>query len=106
MHDQGRSVPQNTNEALRLCMKAAELGAVKAQNYLGYMYDNGRGMDPNIVRALMWYSIAAATAQPGPDKDAATRNRDQVFQRVKPEELDEVKQLTRDWLRDHGHQAS
>ena len=54
---------QETNQiydvALSWYQKAAERGQVKAQNHLGWMYQNGYGVTRNYARSVEWYQKAA-----------------------------------------------
>jgi len=58
---------QNFGEANRWFRKAAELGFPDAQFFLGYAYDDGKGVEKDSVEAVRWYRLAAdqgdATAQ-------------------------------------------
>jgi uncharacterized protein len=49
----------NYDEALLLYSISAELGNAKAQNELGWMYDNGRCVEKNKEQAVFWYRKAA-----------------------------------------------
>ena len=52
---------------------AAEQGNARAQYNLGAMYDNGKGVPQDYVRARMWYNIVASYG----DKEAV-KQRDNV----------------------------
>ena len=56
----GRGVPQDYTEALRLYRLAADQGLASAQNNLGFMYANGEGVLQDYVEAHMWFNLAAA----------------------------------------------
>jgi uncharacterized protein len=43
MYDNGKGVPQDYAEAVKLFRKAAEQGYAQVQHYLGISYDNGEG---------------------------------------------------------------
>lgn len=45
--------------AMRLWRPLAEQGIARAQNNLGVLYENGRGVRPDINEALRWYRLAA-----------------------------------------------
>jgi len=49
----------NYKEALTWFRQAADKGNAIAQNNLGYMYDNGLGVEKNYVEAVKWYRKAA-----------------------------------------------
>jgi len=46
-------------EALRLNLKAAELGDPQAQTNLGAMFQDGAGVERNYSEAMRWYQMAA-----------------------------------------------
>ena len=50
-----------------------------AQNRLGGMYDNGRGVPQNNIRTYVWYSVAAAQGN-----GSARADRDIVSERLTP----------------------
>jgi TPR repeat protein len=53
------SVSQDVSETVRLYRKAAEQGHALAQNSLGFMYENGRGVPLDDAEAVAWYRKAA-----------------------------------------------
>ena len=53
-------MPQDYGEAVRWYRRAAEQGNARAQNNLGTMYQNGRGVAQNYVQAHKWFNLAAA----------------------------------------------
>ena len=59
--------------ALKWFTLSAEQGNAYAQYSLGYMYENGRGVIQDNIRAHMWYNIAASQGY-----EYATRHRDQI----------------------------
>ena len=65
---------------------AAEHRNLEAQFNLGVMYEEGRGVAQDRVRAHMWYNLAAAVAS---DQNAtlAARNRDLVTKSLTREQL-------------------
>jgi TonB family protein len=52
-------------EALRQWQPLAEQGVARAQNNLGVMYENGKGVAADINQALKWYLMAAAQGYAG-----------------------------------------
>ena len=40
-------------------MQAAAQGIVNSQHALGYCYENGQGIERDIVQAYYWYALAA-----------------------------------------------
>lgn len=53
-HDQG-----DYNGAAALCLPVAESGFAPAQNLMGVLYANGRGVEKNLETAIEWYTKAA-----------------------------------------------
>jgi len=60
---EGRGVPRNPSQALRLVERAAKRGHLEAQNTLGFFLQHGVGTAPDPVRAREWYETAAARNQ-------------------------------------------
>ena len=56
---QGKGVPQDMAEALRLYRQAADRGSASAQFNLGMMYELGRGVAPDAATAFSYYLKAA-----------------------------------------------
>ena len=46
--------------AFRAWKKLADQGAAEAQNNIGYLYEQGRGVKQSYARAIEWYEKAAA----------------------------------------------
>src|ERR1700736_6355068 len=55
--------------AIRLFRPLAEQGNAKAQHLIGVMYHRGEGVARNSVRALAWFSLAAANG----DREASAK---------------------------------
>jgi TonB family protein len=51
--------------ALRLWQPLATAGNARAQNSLGVMFENGKGVPPDIATAVKWYRLAAAQGYGG-----------------------------------------
>jgi TonB family protein len=51
--------------ALRLWRPLAEQGNARAQNNLGVMYENGKGIPEDVAEAIKWYSLAAEQGYAG-----------------------------------------
>ena len=51
--------------ALELWQPLAEQGVARAQNNLGVMHENGRGVPINVIEALKWYRLAAEQGYAG-----------------------------------------
>ena len=72
MYRNGRGVPRDDGEAVRLYRLAADRGDAFAQNNLGWMYARGRGVPRDDEEAIRLYRLAAgqgnATAQRNLDR--------------------------------------
>jgi TPR repeat protein len=55
----GKGVPQNYQEALRLFRKAADNGSALAQAKVGFLYADGKGIPQDYSEAVKWYRRAA-----------------------------------------------
>lgn len=87
-------VQRDLAEAARLFSRAAEQGNGPAQSMLGHIYQNGRGVPQNLVRAYMWFSLSAA----GGTRSAAD-NREKVAKLMTPAQIAEAEKLAREWKR-------
>jgi two-component system, NarL family, nitrate/nitrite response regulator NarL len=79
------------------CQKAAEGGAVAAQLALAHMLSSGRKHHRDIVRAYMWFSVAA---------DHVTNARNKLKKTMSPAELAVAQVELRDWLEKSGEARS
>jgi TPR repeat protein/predicted aspartyl protease len=59
MYAEGRGVPRDDGEAVKLFRLAAEQGHAKARTNLGMMYETGRGVRQDYNEAMKWYRLAA-----------------------------------------------
>ena len=59
--DKGASAYQSGNYkgALAQWRPLAQSGSARAQNFLGFMYDNGEGVLEDDIEAVKWYRLAA-----------------------------------------------
>ncbi len=80
--------------ALKSFTLSAEQGDAFAQYSLGYMYEHGRGVIQDNVRALMWYNIAASQGY-----KYATKNRDLLAKEMTPSQLEKAQDLARECVR-------
>ena len=60
----------------------AEQGNASAQHNLGFMYATGEGVPLNILRAYIWFSVAAAQGN-----ESGRTNRDKASDMLTPEQL-------------------
>ncbi|MFQ6018756.1 MAG: hypothetical protein ACE5KF_11260 [Kiloniellaceae bacterium] len=83
--------------ALQEFKPLAEQGNADAQNNLGVMYADGRGVLQDYVGAHMWYNLAASRLAPGLNRDMAVRNRDALATVMTPAQIAEAQRLAREW---------
>jgi TPR repeat protein len=93
MMEQGRGCPVNLRKAFYWYEKAANQGDTEAQFSLGMCLTSGKGCDVDILQAHMWFTLAARKG----DSDSIA-NRDILFKRLKPEQIQQSKQLVLDWI--------
>ena len=97
MYLNGLGVPQDFEAARGWLKRAADQGAPTAQFLLGGLYDRGQGVATDFVTAEVWYSLAAAAAEPG-KRDYWTRMRDAVASKLTRDELAEAQKRTVAWI--------
>ena len=93
MHDNGRGVLQDYEEAVKWYRLAAEKGIAIAQGNLGLMYHNGRGVLQDSVYAHMWWNIAASEGH-----EHAKAARDAIAKRMTPSQITEAQKLARECM--------
>jgi len=72
--------------------RAAELGVRASQYNLAVLLGRGLGAPTDLAQSFLWFSVAAGQG----DEDAG-RKRDEVAQRLKPEDLAAAKALAASW---------
>ena len=97
VYEQGRGVAQNHGEAARWYHAAAERCDVAAQANLGTLYANGSGVTRDDVLAHMWLNLAVSGAQGRKLRHDLIQRRDNVAQRLTPEQILEAQRLAREW---------
>ena len=103
----GYDVAVDHDEALLWAQRLAESGDVPGQLMLGNMYANGEGSPRDLVRAYMWYDIAATMAQQSAADPAvqptAVEMRDKTEALLMPEEKVVAQEFASNWwLRKQG----
>jgi Sel1 repeat-containing protein len=56
-------VNKNLKKAFSLYLKAANLGHIGSQYFLGHFYVKGLGVEKNNVQALMWFDLVASQSR-------------------------------------------
>ena len=77
--------------------RRAEQGDAQAQYDLGYAYDKGQGVPQDYVEAYKWRKLAIARASADKLKQYA-ESRDELAQRMTPQQLAEAQKRASDWL--------
>ena len=90
----GQGVSQDYQAALKWYRKAAEQGLAQAQGNLGVLYELGHGVPRDVIRAHVWYSVAAA-ALSGDDGKRAMKNRDGVASRMTAAQIGKAQEMAR-----------
>ena len=83
--------------AYRGFQRFAEQGAAPAQFNLGVLYDRGRGVRRDFVRAHKWYSLAASLFSAAEKRTRAEQARDRTAAHLTSVELALAQRLARQW---------
>ena len=75
-----------------------------AQYNLGLMYEDGQGVPQDNIQAYVWFNLAAAHMDPGPNRNLAVHNRDRVAKRLTPPPTEPHQDLARTWQPTPGPQ--
>jgi TPR repeat protein len=73
----------------------ANHGSADAQTMLGVMYERGRGVPENYVKAQMWYELAASSALLIRGIEVAHRNA--LAAKMTPDQVAEAQALAHQW---------
>jgi hypothetical protein len=71
MNEQGVGMPRNFRDAARFYERAAGLGETSAMTNLGLMYETGRGVPQDPLRAYVWFDLGAMTSDGARYREAA-----------------------------------
>ena len=100
MHANGWGVPMNDVPAAGYYRLSAGFGYIPAQSAMGYCYKHGAGVEKDLVKAYMWFAVAAHN-----EDLTAAAERDKVADRLTPEQLEEAKEATTAYLASHEGQV-
>jgi localization factor PodJL len=92
LHAEGVSGKADYAVATEWFRRAAELGVRDSQYNLAVLLGRGLGAPTDLAQSFVWFSVAATQG----DEDAG-RKRDEVAQRMKPEELAAAKATASNW---------
>jgi len=85
-------VPQNFVEAAKWFRLAADQGLSSAQFMLGEMHVLSEGVPFDLVRALMWLTLAAAQGY-----ERAIEARERIAEHMTPSQIAEAQKLASIW---------
>ena len=80
--------------ALMWFRKAAAQGYPGPQINLGLLYERGRGVRKDVIRAYMWYAVAADLLPGDKGKTAVTR-RNYLASRMTAAEIEQAQEMAR-----------
>lgn len=92
LHAEGVSGKPDYAAATEWFRRAAELGVRDSQYNLAVLLGRGLGAPTDLAQSFVWFSVAANQG----DEDAA-RKRDEVAQRLKPDELAAARTTAANW---------
>ena len=81
---------QDYKEAVKWYRLATAQGLAQAQNNLGVMYAEGRGVTQDYASAHMWWNLASSAG----DADGA-KNRDIVAKKMTPQQIEKAQDMAR-----------
>lgn len=92
MYDHGRGVAQDSQEAFRWYMTAAEQGDANSQFNVGSMYALGRGVKQSWPQAYFWALLAARDGE----KDSA-KQQEIIAKKLKPAQRAKIQLQVQEW---------
>lgn len=92
LHAEGAAGKPDYALATEWFRRAAELGVRDSQYNLAVLLGRGLGAPTDLAQSFLWFSVAAGQG----DEDAG-RKRDEVAQRLKPEDLTAAKGVAASW---------
>lgn len=77
----------------------ADQGDAHAQNRLGNMYAEGKGVPQDLILAHMWFTLAVSRFPESEAKarEKALKNRDIVASRMTPAQISDAQRRAREW---------
>ena len=94
-YETGRiGLPKDFAQAERWYRASANQGDPYAEASLGLLYQFGKGVHADPVRALMWYEVAIARASPA-DRDSIIDLRNDIVTAMTPARIAEARRLAR-----------
>ena len=100
MHANGWGVAMNDVPAAGFYRLAAGFGFTPAQTAMGYCYKHGAGVERDLIKAYMWFDIAAHN-----EDSTAVSERNGLGERLTAEEIEMAQASAQAWLNSHEGQA-
>lgn len=97
MYAMALGVPENNTEAVKWLREGAKKNDAEAQVLLGLMYTGGLGIAQDYVQAHKWFNLSGAQGN-----KEAIKARDELAERMTPEQIAEAQKLARQWMEEHG----
>jgi TPR repeat protein len=88
MHDQGKGVPQDHEEAVKWYYLSAEQGLANAQYNLGSMYANGEGVAKDKTLSYLWWNIAGSNGH-----NKAEINKALLKKQMSPLQIEQAREM-------------
>ena len=96
MYYEGKGVPIDYKEAVRVTKIAIKQNDNTSQRNLGEFYEYGRGVKQDNVKALMWYMIALKNGW-----DESKELIEKLGEKMSPSDLEKAEKLANDYLAKH-----
>jgi uncharacterized protein len=96
-YETGRiGLPQDFSQAQYWYGKGAEQGDPFSEASLGILFNFGKGVPRDYVKALMWYERAVAHSKGG-DQESIVEMRDALIEKMTHEQIAEAERLAKEW---------
>jgi TPR repeat protein len=96
MYETGRGVTQSYKHAHENYLQAAAGREIRAMNSMGYFYERGIVVDPDVVTAHMWYNLAASQGH-----GDAMRARNVLNEQLSSVQVTKAQKMAKDWDNSH-----
>ncbi|MBT7968233.1 MAG: sel1 repeat family protein, partial [Methylococcales bacterium] len=87
---------QDYKESIKWFTKSAEQGDSKSQYNLGEIYQEGKVVPKNMVKAYMFFNLAAVNGD-----EVKIKSRNKVAIKMTPSQVEKSQDMAREWIRSH-----